>query len=146
MLSQAAPLHVFRVWRRDEVTILYSMLTIQSKVRSITEAMRSVTLSFLKPINPAYDLRVSTSVDDNGVHMWPHRGASSHLSVVVAEGSTVPFAIFEHDKMISISSFRLKDGHIKLNGRRVLPVLGYTAESIFQRIKIVPALFSKKES
>ena len=108
--------------------------------------MRSVTLSLIKPIHPEYDLRVSTSVDSRGIHIWPSQGTSSHLSVAVAEGKSVPFAIFQDGKSISMSSFRLRDGTIELNGKRVLPILGCTTESIFQRVKIVPALFSKKES
>lgn len=112
----------------------------------IAEVMKTVTLSLQRPKGRGLDLRVSASADERGVRIWPPRGTASHLSVVVGEGDVVPFAVFENDKPISMSSLHLINGRVESGGLRILPVIGFTTESVVQRVRIVPALFSRKES
>lgn len=107
--------------------------------------MRTVTLSLVAP-KPGYDLRVSTESDTRGIRIWPERGTATHLSVVVAEGAVVPYAIFEHDRIVSISSVKVTRGHVESGGRRISPLFGYTTESVVQKVRIAPAMFSRKES
>lgn len=106
--------------------------------------MRTVTLSLVAP-KPGFDLRVSTETDERGIRIWPERGTTSHLSVVVAEGAVVPYAVFENGRIASISSIKVTRGQVESGGRRISPLFRYTSESIVQKVRIVPSMFSKKE-
>lgn len=108
--------------------------------------MRTIILSLVKPIRSDCDLRVCMEGADRKILEWPNEGSRSHLSVVVAEGMTVPFGIFEKGHMISGGSLRVEHGGVIYNSHRVYPIIGETTESIFQRVQIRPSLFARNES
>lgn len=74
-----------------------------------------------------------------------HRGARRSLSAVVGEGKTIHIGLFDGDHLDATTSVSVIDGQVRYNGTHVLPIIGTTWNGLFQDVRIVPALFAKKE-
>lgn len=108
--------------------------------------MRTITL-VMQPKKPGYNLRVLEDVGvQNHLADWSaSRGAPRRLSAVVGEGKTMRIGLFDGNHLEAVTSVSVNEGQVRYNGARVVPIIGTTWNGLFQDVRIVPSLFSRKE-